>query len=59
MADKYFALVWENLSKPWAYFINDSEDLDDLKLEILEMQKAGNLNPNARIKFYGGELIEG
>lgn len=55
---KYFAMVWEDLSKPWSYFISDSDSLEDLKFEMLEMQNMGDLNPNARIEYYQGETID-
>ena len=58
MSEMYFALVREDLSKPWSYFITDHENLEELKKEVALMQDEGDLNPNAFIQYYKGEPID-
>lgn len=55
---KYFALIWENPSKSWQYYINDSDDLNALKAEIEEALKEGDIHPASRIEYYKGEVIK-
>lgn len=55
---KYFALVWENLSKPWQYFMLDYDTQEELISDIEESFRNGNIPINARIDVYKGEYIE-
>lgn len=54
---KYFALIWEDLSKPWSYFTQDDEDFKRLKEEIETAMKEGDIHPYARVIYYEGKEI--
>lgn len=55
---KYFALIWEDLSNTWSYFIQDYDSLEELQSDIEESLKEGHIHPFARIDIYKGEHVE-
>lgn len=55
---KYFALIWEDPSKPWSYFTQDDEDFKHLKDEIETAMKEGDIHPYARVIYYEGKEID-
>lgn len=58
MSVKYFALIWEDFSEPWRYYCCDSENLEELKKELSEARKQGDMHPNSKIELYKGEHLE-
>lgn len=59
MADKYFAMVWDDPSKSWRYSVFDNDSLEDLEEEINMKKDEGDLNPNARIEYYKADYLRG
>lgn len=58
MTKRIFVRVWEDLSKPWAYFITDFDSLEEAQEDVRMMQEQGDLRENALIRYYEAELME-